>query len=146
MQIRSALTLQTQLTLPLIPFFIDLLARVILLHSKLPWYQLPDLCAFLITYAFFFLGLMVAVTPPQLPTDQDATVNIELVRQKLLGYAIFSVTFAGGISFFRAFDELLPEQHIYENHGVTLVIAVLLFALYTMYRVLRTHLSYVRGA
>jgi hypothetical protein len=40
----------------------------------------------------------------------------ELVRQRLLGYCILSICFAGGISFFRAFNEWLPQQRIYETH------------------------------
>ena len=85
MRVKHALTLQNQLALPLIPFCIDLFARVVFLGGKVPWYQLPDLWTFLVTYAFFCLGLMVSVTPVALPTDLDANVNAELVRQRLLG-------------------------------------------------------------
>jgi len=41
------------------------------------------------------------------------------------------------------FDELFPEHHIYEDHGLALLIAVLLFASHTMVQICRTHLSYV---
>jgi hypothetical protein len=143
MRVKYALTLQNQLALPLIPFCIDLFARVVFLGGRLPWYQLPDLWTFLVTYAFFCLGLMVSITPVELPTDLDASVNAELVRQRLLAYAIVSVAFAGGISFFRAFDELFPEHRIYEEHGLALFIAVFLFASHTMFQICRTHLSYV---
>src|SRR4051794_33774976 len=122
MRAKYVLTLQTQLALPLIPFFIDLFVRIVFLRSKLPWYQLPDLWTFLVTYAFFCLGLMVSVTPLELPSDVEATTNAELVRQRLLAYAILSVALAGGISFFRALDELFPEHRIYEEHGLALFV------------------------
>jgi hypothetical protein len=143
MRARFALALQTQLALPLIPFCIDLFARIVLLRDTLEWYQLPDLWTFLVTYAFFCLGLMVSVNAHELATDDDANLHVELVRQRLLGYSIFSVTFAGGISFFRAFAELFPTLHISEKHGLALFLAVAIFAGYTMFHICRTHLSYV---
>jgi hypothetical protein len=105
-----ALTLRTQLWLPLVPFVIDLGARTIILWNKVAWYQLPDLWTLLVTYAFFCLGLMLTIRPRTLPTDQEANVIIELVRQRLLGYGIFSLTLAGAISVFRAVNELVPDQ------------------------------------
>ena len=143
MQPRHYLTLQTQLALPLIPFFIDLFARLILLGGKVEWYLIPDLWTFLVTYAFFCLSLMIAVNPRQLQTDDEANVNVELVRQQLLGYAIFAVAFAGGISFFRAFDQLLPEQQIASQHGIWLLLVVVAYTIYTFWRIWTTHLSYV---
>jgi hypothetical protein len=40
MRVRHALTLQTQLALPLIPFCIDLFARIVFLRTQLQWYGL----------------------------------------------------------------------------------------------------------
>jgi len=50
---RYALTLRTQLGLPLVPFVIDLGTRTIILWDRVAWYQLPDLWTLLVTYAFF---------------------------------------------------------------------------------------------
>jgi hypothetical protein len=87
MRAQHALTLQTQLALPLIPFCIDLFARIVLLGQKLAWYQLPDLWTFLVTYAFFCIGLMISINPRELATDDEANLHVELVRQRLLGYS-----------------------------------------------------------
>jgi hypothetical protein len=51
--LRYALTLRTQLAIPLVPFVIDFGARTIILWNKVKWYQLPDLWTLLVTYAFF---------------------------------------------------------------------------------------------
>ena len=143
MRPRHILTLQSQLALPLIPFCIDLFARVIFLRSQLEWYQLPDLWTFLVTYAFFCLGLMVSINPHELPGDDEANLNVELVRQRLLAYSIFAVTFAGGISFFKVFSELYPALHVSQEHGLSLFVVVALFTGYTMYRICVTHSSYL---
>jgi hypothetical protein len=143
---RHALTLQTQLVLPLIPFAIDLGARLILLWNKVPWYELPDLWTLLITYAFFCIGLMVAIRTPSLPSDQEADVLPELVRQRLLAIGIVSVTLAGAISVFRAMNELLPDQHLYETHGLALFCVVVVFVGCTLFRISSTYLSYVGRA
>jgi hypothetical protein len=143
MRPRYALTLQSQLALPLVPFVIDLGARIILLWDKVAWYQLPDLWTFLVTYAFFCIGLMIEVNPRELPTDAEANIHVELVRQRLLAYGIFSVTFAGAISVFRAINDLLPNQHLAETRGLALFAAVIIFFVYTFFQICRTHLSYV---
>lgn len=144
---RNALTLQTQLMLPLIPFIIDTFARGLLLRNKIDWFQIPDLVTLLVTYAFFCLGLMFTVHPHHIRTDEDAEIKVQLVRQRLLANAIFAVSFAGGISFFRAFDEMHPEHNLYNEHGFALFIVVALFVAYGLIRISRTYLSYVnRGA
>jgi hypothetical protein len=139
---RHFLTLQTQLGLPLIPFGIDLFTRAVFLGASLRWYQIPDLWTLLVTYAFFCLGLMATINPLRLPTDPDANVHVESARQELLGYAIFAVAFAGGISFFRSFNETYPEHHVSAEHGLALFVTVAIFVGYTFIRICRTHLSY----
>jgi len=144
---RSALTLQTQLSLPMIPFVVDTFARWLILRHQLEWYQIPDLVTFLVTYAFFCLGVMFTVNPPMIPSDQEVITNVELVRQRLLATCIFSITLAGGLSFFRAFDEFAPQQHVYKDNGIILIIAILLFFIHSFWRVCGVYLSYVnKGA
>jgi hypothetical protein len=89
-----------------------------LLRSKIDWFQIPDLVVLLATFAFFCLGVMAAVNPSSLPSDPEAGAMVELVRQRLLAHGIFAVTLAGGISFFRAFDEMYPEHGIYHDNGL----------------------------
>ena len=86
---------------------------------------------------------MVSINPHELPGDAELELNVELVRQRLLAYSIFAVTFAGGISFFKAIAELFPSLHLSEDHGLSLFIVVALFTLYTMYRILVTHSTYL---
>jgi hypothetical protein len=106
---RNALTLQTQLFLPMIPFVVDTFARGLLLRHQLEWYQIPDLVTFLVTYAFFCLGVMFTVNSPMIRTDQDVIIQVELVRQRLLGTCLFFITFAGVLSVLRAFDEFASD-------------------------------------
>jgi hypothetical protein len=147
MRPRYALTLQTQLALPLVPFLIDLGARLFFLWNKIAWYQLPDLWTLLVTYAFFCIGVMLAIPQPTLSSDKDVDILTELVRQRLLAYGIFSVTLASAISVFRAVNEMLPEQHLAETHGLVLLIVVAVFVAYTFTNIYRTYLSYVsRGS
>jgi hypothetical protein len=147
MKPRNALTLQNQLTLPMIPFLIDTCARAIILGGHVEWYRIPDLVTFLVTYAFFCLGVMFTVNPHALPTDQEARDNVELVRQRLLASSIFAVSLAGGISFFRVFAERYPEHNIYSEYGLVLFVLVAMFSLYSIIRVCGTYMSYVnRGA
>src|ERR1019366_7416469 len=120
MQPQRALALHTELTLPLIPFAIDTCARWLILRARVEWFQIPDLVVLLATFSFFCLGLMFGVSPRALPTDPEVNATVELVRQRLLGYAIFAVALAGGISFFRAFDEMYPEHHLYIDNGLYL--------------------------
>jgi hypothetical protein len=117
--------------------------RIIILWNKVPWYQLPDLWTLLVTYAFFCIGLMVAIPTPSIPSDEEADVLPELVRQKLLGIGIVSVALAAAISVFRAIDELMPDQHLYETRGLFLFGVVVGFVAYTLIVICRTYLSYV---
>jgi hypothetical protein len=86
---------------------------------------------------------MISINPHGLPGDDEVSLHVELVRQRLLAYSIFAVTFAGGISFFKALSELFPALHISEAHGLSLFIVVALFTAYTMYRIFRTYMTYV---
>jgi hypothetical protein len=86
---RAALTVQTQLTLPMIPFAIDTFARALLLRNNIVWYQIPDLVMFLVAFAFFCLGVMFTVNPHALPADPEASIDVELVRQRLLAYSMW---------------------------------------------------------
>ncbi|MFO1249119.1 MAG: hypothetical protein U1E93_13105 [Alphaproteobacteria bacterium] len=140
---QAVLTLQTQLMLPMIPFGIDTIARGLMLHAKIPFWQIPDLVTFLATLAFFCLGLMFSVETPVLPSDDDLKANTLVARQELLGFAIVAVTLAGGISFLRAASEQFPQTKLYEEHSFSIFVIVLLMSVCGLSRVFRTHLSYV---
>lgn len=140
---RSLLTLQTQLALPLIPFAIDTLARWLLLRDSIPWYQIPDLVMFLVAYAFFCLGVMVAVNSYSLPSDDDAVVNVELVRQRLLANSIFAIPFAGGISFFKALSEKVPPLNLYSEQGIWLFMIVSVYVCYSLPTICRKYMTYI---
>lgn len=143
MRSKHALTLQTQLTLPMIPFVIDTFARAIFLLPATSIYEVPDLVTFLATYAFFSLGVMFQINPHALASDEEATTNVELVRQRLLATAIISVTLAGGVSFFRAIDVAYPALHLYRDRAPLVLGAIALFVLYSAFRIFRTYLTYI---
>lgn len=145
---RQALTLQSQLFLPMIPLIIDTFARVLLLRDKLHWYEVPDLVTLLVTYAFFCLSLMFNVNVSGLPTDnEEEELRVELVRQKLLGNVILAVSMAGGVSFFRSFNEmLLPNLHIYRDFGQPLFWAVAIVVIVGFFQVKRKYLPHVHRA
>jgi hypothetical protein len=88
---------------------------------------------------------MAEVRPHSLPTDSEADTMVELVRQRLLGYGIFSVTFAGVISMFRAVSELVPDQHLAETHGLALFIGAVTFVTYTFINIYIKYSSYLSG-
>jgi hypothetical protein len=44
---------------------------------------------FLVAFAFFCLGVMFTVNPHALPADPEASINVELVRQRLLAYSMW---------------------------------------------------------
>lgn len=140
---RFALTLQTQLVLPLIPFLVDTIFRVLLLAGHVPWFQVPDLVTLLATYAFYCLGVMANVATPRLRTDDDVKTNTELARQRLLGIAVASICIAVAISVVRAFNELIPDAKILLRTGPWLVAIVLLFVFTTFWRICSTYQSYV---
>lgn len=140
---KNLLTLHNQLALPMIPFFIDTLARALLLRGQLSWYQIPDLVMFSVTYAFFCLGVMMTVNPYNLPTDEDANIKVELVRQRLLAYSIWAICLGAGISFFRCFDESTPNTHLYKDNVIYIFMLVLAFFTYSFIQICRTLISYV---
>jgi hypothetical protein len=140
---KHALTLQTQLTLPMIPFVIDTMARWFLLRHHIEWYLIPDLVTFLVTFAFFCLAVMFAINPRALPGAEELNLTVELVRQRLLANTIFAVTLAGGISFFRIMDDIFPQQHVYKDNALYVLIIVVIFVCYVVFRILTTYLSYI---
>jgi hypothetical protein len=139
----GALTLQNQLALPLIPFAVDTLARLLFLRAKVDWYQIPDLVTLLATFALFCLGVMFAVNPNSLPGDAAAAHNVELVRRRLLLYSIAAIMLAGLVSCFRAFDERYPDLRIHEENGIYLFGLVMVFVFYISGVIYRRCLSYV---
>ena len=140
---RHALTLQTQLTLPLIPFAVDTVARLFLLGGVVPLYQIPDLVTLLATLAFFSLAVMFVTNPYALPADSDAMLQVELVRQRLLTISVVSIALAGGISFFRLFDQAEPASTLYHRGSSYLFVIVITYVGYCVFRIVRKYMSYI---
>jgi hypothetical protein len=145
MNARRALTLQTQLTLPLYPLIVDTLARALLLHSKLEWYRIPDLVTLLVTHSLFCLGVMAAVNAPNLPSDDELGLNHELIRQRLLGHFLFFVMIAGAISMLRAVDESNEHLHLMAASGFYLAIFVFISWLISLAIITSRYISYVKA-
>lgn len=83
------------------------------------------------------------VNPHGIPTDAEASLTVELVRVRLLSHSLVFITLAAGISFFRAFDEAVPNTHLYKNNGIAVVLIVTVITAYSFSRIWRTYLSYV---
>ena len=127
----------------MIPFLIDTFVRVLVLGSRLEWYEIPDLVTFLATYSCFCLGVMLLVNPNTLPSDPEANATVDLVKVRLLTHSIFFVTLAIAISCFRAVNEALPHLHLYREKGIFVMLVVAISATLSFAQISSTYLSYV---
>ena len=80
-----------------------------------------------------------------MPSDSEFALNIELVKQELLGIAVTSMMFAGGLSFFRAFEERYPDLKLSEEDGLIVFFAVCFFIFYYSVPIRRKYMSYAGG-
>ena len=127
----------------MIPLAIDTVVRTIFLWGDIEWWRIPDLWTLLVTYAFFCLAVMFSVNVPRIATDPEAHDNIELVKHRLLGSCILAVSFAGGLSCFRAIADLHPTLEMQKKFGLQFLCIIVFFIGYNFYRVCTTYLSYV---
>lgn len=118
---------------------------LLILRHIVSWYDIPDLVTLLATFSFFCLALFFSTRTPSVPSDSEFALNIELVKQELLGIAVTSMMFAGGLSFFRAFEERYPDLKLSEEDGLIVFFAVCFFIFYYSVPIRRKYMSYAGG-
>ncbi|HET9640859.1 MAG TPA: hypothetical protein VFP12_16820 [Allosphingosinicella sp.] len=88
--------LETRLILPFVPFLLDLLARVLLLRSKLGWWEIPDLKTLSITSAFFcFLIALDVEEVERIPSDAEYYSPASVMRRRFSVYGIGTAVIFG---------------------------------------------------
>jgi hypothetical protein len=138
------LALQSQLALPLVPFFADTLARAIFDWNKLAWYEIPDPVMLLTTYAFFCLGSMFLVSTDLLPpSDAELKANYEIARRNLLFHSYGCGALAIIFSAARAIDAAYPAVGIYGDHAPVLLIVSLFALAVSFVRIMKFEIHYV---
>jgi hypothetical protein len=140
---RTRLTLQTQLSLAFMPLLVDTVARAVLLHSVAEWYAIPDIVILLVTFSFFCFGVMFAVKQTSLNQDDEASLNVEVVKQKLLLIGLASMMAAGCVSVFRAVNERFTGLRIEQEDGQIIFYIAVAFVIYNSVSISFRYISYV---